>query len=58
MLGSSKKAFCHQSEDRSNKRVERNGDPRHAGCVRTCRATVHRPLTLIVGRKRTDEVTG
>jgi hypothetical protein len=30
------------------KRVERNGDPRHGSCVRTCRAAGHRPLTLVV----------
>ena len=35
---------------RANKAIERTADPRHASCVRTCRASGRGPLIANVGR--------
>ena len=37
-----------------NKAIERTADPRHASCVRTCRATGRGPLIAVV-RHEEDE---
>jgi hypothetical protein len=35
--------------------MQRTADPRHASCVRTCRATGRGPLIAIVGAEGKDE---
>ena len=47
------------ADKRPNHAIERTADPRHASCVRTCRATGRGPLIAIVGAKdQHDNIQG
>ena len=43
---------------RPNHAIERTADPRHASCVRTCRAAGRGPLIAIVGAGGGDLTSG
>ena len=41
-------SFIKRKNQRPNHAMERTADPRHASCIRTCRATGRGPLIAVV----------